>query len=58
MNQEEDYLAAAAALLGLPIRPAHKADVLAAFMVLREQGRMVTAFELPEETEQAPRFIA
>ena len=58
MNQEEDYLTAASALLGLPIQPAHKAEVLAAFTVLREQGRMVTAFELPDETEQAPRFIA
>lgn len=50
------YLNAAAALLGLPIRPEHRAAVEAAFAVLRAQGELVTGFPLPEETEAAPRY--
>jgi hypothetical protein len=53
----EDYLDAAAALLGLPIRPEHRGEVLAAFEVLTAQGRLVTEFELPETIEAAPRFV-
>jgi hypothetical protein len=53
---EDAYLDAAAALLGLPIRPAHRAEALAAFRVLRQHAALVTAFPLPEEIEAAPRF--
>jgi hypothetical protein len=54
----EEYLDAASALAGLPIRPEDRAEVLTAFAVLREQARLVTAFELPDEVEAAPRFAA
>jgi hypothetical protein len=50
------YLDAAAFLLGLPIRPEDRAEVLNAFAVLRGHAQMVAAFALPEETEAAPRF--
>ncbi len=53
---EEAYLNAAASLLGLPIHPEHREVVLAAFAVLVEQGRLVTEFPLPQETDAAPRF--
>ena len=52
----EEYLNAASALLGLPIRPEDRAEVLAAFAVLREQAALVMSFELPVEVEAAPRF--
>jgi Protein of unknown function (DUF4089) len=56
-NKEiEDYLDAASALLGLPIRPEHRNEVLAAFHVLVEHGKLVTEFTLPEAIEAAPRF--
>ena len=56
-NKEiEDYLQAASALLGLPIRPEHQDEVLAAFRVLVEHGKLVTEFTLPEAVEAAPRF--
>jgi hypothetical protein len=54
----EEYLDAAAALLGLPIRPEDRPEVLAAFQVLCERARLVTAFELPPDIEPAPRFEA
>jgi len=56
MSEAEAYLAAASDLLGLPIRPEDRDEVLAAFEVLCEQGRLVTAFVLPAEVEAAPRF--
>jgi hypothetical protein len=54
----ETYLRAAAALADLPIREEHFAAVLAAFEVITAQAKLVTAFELPETTDAAPRFIA
>jgi hypothetical protein len=54
----EEYLDAASALLGLPIRPEDRAEVLAAFAVLCEQAGLVMRFELPDEVEAAPRFEA
>jgi hypothetical protein len=54
----ESYVDATAALLHLPIRPEHRAEVLAAFAVLAEQGRLVTEFSLPDDIEAAPRFVA
>jgi hypothetical protein len=57
-NKEiEDYLDVASALLGLPIRPEHRDEVLAAFRVLVEHGNLVAEFALPEAIEAAPRFI-
>ena len=50
------YLDDAAALLGLPIRDAHREAVEAAFAVLLAQARLVTEFALPETTEAAPRY--
>jgi hypothetical protein len=56
-NQEiEAYLDAASVLLGLPIRPEHRDEALAAFRVLTEHGKLVTEFNLPEIIEAAPRF--
>lgn len=59
MNEtgELEYLRAASAFLGLPIRPEHETDVRAAFAVLAAQARLVTSFTLPEDIEPAPRFI-
>ena len=51
------YLDAAAEMFGLPVRAEHRAAVEAAFAVLLAQGRLVTEFVLPEETEAAPRYI-
>jgi hypothetical protein len=53
---ETEFIDAAAALLGLPIRQEDRAEVIAAFAVLRAQARLVTEFPLPAETEAAPRF--
>jgi hypothetical protein len=58
MFEAEEYLSAASALLELPIRREHYEEVLAAFEVLCEQGRLVTEFALPAELEAAPRFVA
>ena len=54
----ETYLDAAAALLGLPIRPEHRAEVLAAFAVLMGHARLLEEFALPDDVEAAPRFVA
>jgi hypothetical protein len=54
---EAAYLDAAAAVLGLPIPPEYRAEVLAAFAVLAEQARLVTEFLLPHEIDAAPRFV-
>jgi Protein of unknown function (DUF4089) len=51
------YLDDAAALLGLPIQKEHRAAALAAFTVLLAQGRLVTEFALPEDTDPAPRYL-
>lgn len=52
----ETYLDAASAFLGLPIRPEHREEVLAAFRVLAEHGEKVREFALAEPIEAAPRF--
>jgi hypothetical protein len=54
---EANYVDAASALIGLPIRPEHRDEVLAAFAILAAQARLITEFSLPEETEAAPRFM-
>jgi hypothetical protein len=57
-NKEiEDYMDAASVLLGLPIRPEHRDEVLAAFRVLVDHGTLLQEFALPETVEAAPRFI-
>ncbi len=53
----EPYLDAASALIGLPIRPEDRAEVMAAFAVITAQARLVTEFHLPESIEAAPRFV-
>jgi len=53
----EPYLNAASALIGLPIRPEDRAEVMAAFAVITAQARLVTEFHLPESIEAAPRFV-
>jgi hypothetical protein len=53
---EADYLRAASALLGLPIRPEHEQEVQEAFAVISAQARLVTDFALPDDIEAAPRF--
>jgi hypothetical protein len=55
-DKDTNYLDAASALLGLPIRPEDREEVLKAFAVLRGHAQLVAAFPLPEETEVAPRF--
>jgi hypothetical protein len=50
------YLDNAAKMLGLPIQAGHREAVEAAFAVLVAQGKLVTDFVLPEETEAAPRY--
>ncbi|MBU6419001.1 MAG: DUF4089 domain-containing protein [Proteobacteria bacterium] len=59
MDQETQaaYLAAAEKLLGLPIRPEHKEAVQTAFAVICQHAELVTSFNLPPETEAAPRYI-
>jgi hypothetical protein len=53
---EKDYLMAASALLGLPIKPEHMDEVRAAFEVISAQARLVTEFVLDHDIEAAPRF--
>jgi hypothetical protein len=53
---EQDYLSAASALLGLPIRHEHIDEVRSAFAVISAQARLVTEFALPDGIESAPRF--
>jgi hypothetical protein len=56
-DEVEAYFDAASALLGLPVRPEHRDEALAAFRVLSAQARLVTEFPLPEDAEPAPRFV-
>lgn len=52
------YVAAAAALLGLPLDPAWAASVGDNLAVLRAAAERVAAFPLPDEAEAAPVFEA
>jgi len=52
----EADLDAASALLGLPIRPEHRSEVVAAYVVLTAHARHLAEFPLPEAVEAAPRF--
>jgi hypothetical protein len=55
-DAEKNFFAAASVLLGLPIKPEHYDDALAAFRVLTAQAKLVTEFPLPDEIDAAPRF--
>ena len=52
----EAYLDAAAALLGLPLDPAHRPGVLLNLRRLAEMAALVTEFPLPDDAEPAPVF--
>jgi hypothetical protein len=52
----EVYVDAAAALIGLPLDPAHRPGVILNMQRIAEMAGLVMAFPLPEETEPAPVF--
>ena len=53
-----DHLVAAAALLGLDIRPEWRDGVRANLRTSLAMGALVDGFELPDEAEPAAIFIA
>jgi hypothetical protein len=53
-----DHLIAAAALLGLDIRPEWQAAVRANLLMSLRMAALVGAFPLPDEAEPAPVFKA
>jgi hypothetical protein len=52
----EAYVDAAAAIIGLPIDPAHRPGVILNLERIAQMAASVLAFELPEGTEPAPVF--
>jgi len=52
----EAYVGAAAALLGLPIDPAHRPGLVLNLERIAQMAALVMEFPLPEETEPAPVF--
>jgi len=54
----EDYIDAAAAAIGLPIAPEHRAGVVLNLARLESMARLVMDFPLPEEVNPAPVFRA
>ncbi len=52
------YIDAAAALIGLPIDPAHRPGHVLNLRRLAEMAALVTAFPLPDDSEPAPVFAA
>jgi hypothetical protein len=52
----EAYVDAAAAIIGLPIDPAHRPGVILNLERIAQMAALVLAFELPEGTEPAPVF--
>jgi hypothetical protein len=50
------YVDAAAALMGLPLDPAHRPGVILNMQRIAEMAVLVMAFPLPEETEPASVF--
>jgi hypothetical protein len=50
------YVDAAAALIALPIDPAHRPGVVLNMRRIAEMAALVMAFPLPDETEAAPVF--
>ena len=54
----DDLIDAAARTLDLPIEPAWKAAVKINLQVTLRHGAFVAEFELPDEAEPAPVFVA
>jgi hypothetical protein len=54
----DDYIDAAARLLDLPLDPVWKPAVRGYLDVTLRLGAMVGDFELPDEAEPAPVFVA
>jgi hypothetical protein len=52
----EAYVDAAAALIGLPIDPAHRPGVIVNLERIAQMAALVMEFALPEEAEPAPVF--
>ena len=52
----EAYVDAAAALIGLPIDPAHRPGVIVNFERIAQMAALVMEFALPEKAEPAPVF--
>ncbi len=53
---DEAYLDAAAALIGLPIDPEHRAGVLLNLQRIADMAVLVMEFPLPDDSEPAPVF--
>ena len=51
------YVDAAAALIGLPLDPAHRPGVILNIERIAEMAALVTAVPLPDESEPAPVFF-
>ena len=54
----DEFIAAAAAALGLPLEPAWQPAVRANLEVTLKQAALVEQFPLPDEAEPAPVFEA
>ncbi len=54
----DDYIDAAARLLGLPLGAASRPDVKAHLATILALGALVDAFPLPDDAEPAPIFRA
>jgi Protein of unknown function (DUF4089) len=52
------YVDAAAALIGLPLDPAHRPGVILNLQRIAEMAALVMAFPLPDETEPGPVFLS
>jgi hypothetical protein len=50
------YVDAAAALIGLPLDPAHRPGVVLNLARIAQMAALVMEFSLPDETEPAPVF--
>ena len=50
------YVDAAAALIGLPIDPAHRPGVVVNLERIAQMAALVVEFPLPEDAEPAPVF--
>jgi hypothetical protein len=50
------YVDAAAALIELPLDPAHRPGVILNMQRIAEMAALVMAFPLPDDTEPAPVF--
>lgn len=55
-KQDEQVALAAAALIGVSIRPEHLGGVAAQFRTLRDRAELVMSFPLPGDIEPAPVF--